>query len=125
MSTTPHTEHDAERAQVIGLARAVHAMREAVTRMEGMRDAALRRYDREHGGLNRALLARDMGLSRRRYYDIIDPIESLAPAGELDLVDFEAIERADSLWEAAIDRWEEAGRDGDVDDYFPLDEATR
>lgn len=124
MNTAPDTKRDDDRAQVIALAHAVYAMRDALNRLESMRDAAVRRYDRS-GRINRAALARDMGMSRSRFYDIVDPEIQLAPDGELDFVDFEAIERADALWEAAIDRWEAADREGDVDDYFPLDQATR
>lgn len=121
MSHEVNTQHDRE--QVVTLARAVRDMRAALERLEASRDAAIRRYVAANSSVNRSELARDLGLSRTRFYGVLDPQVFRNQDDELDF-SFEALDRADALWNAALERWEEAERVGDIDDYFPLDQAS-
>ncbi len=106
--------------QLRAMSRSIREMRSALERLESARDAAIRRLDAE-GVIARTALARELGMTRGRIWQIINPAwRSADDAADPD-VDVELLEFADELWERAVDAWHDAGAVGSPDDFFPVD----
>jgi len=117
------TEQDTlpDLADVQHLQRSVESLRIAVERLEGLRDATIRQHCRDPK-VNRSHLAAALGLSRSRLYGILEPPAITDPDDPAHgWADEAQAERAEELWDIALGRWENAGRDGDPEDYYPVE----
>jgi hypothetical protein len=119
MSTELNTLPDL--ADVQHLQRSVEALRTAVERLEGLRDATIRQHCRDPK-VNRSHLAAALGLSRSRLYGILEPPVITDPEDPAyGWADEAQAERAEELWDIAIHRWELSGREGDPEDFYPVE----
>jgi len=109
-------------AQAITLANAVRSLRESLAQLEAIRNAAIRRAASDPT-VSRVEFARDLGISRPQLYNVLEVIHIDNGDGDFE-PDFDALARADYLFDVAIERWEEAGGIGSPDDYFPLENTV-
>lgn len=94
------------------LAQTVTELRAASKKFEQLRDSEFRRL--RAAGVSVIDLANVAGLTRFRVYQILEQ-----PVDDFDVPEY--LERFDAAFDHALDEWEAAGRDGDLDDYFPLE----
>jgi len=108
--STPEDPLAADEAFVdaVLLGKRTRAARDAADRMEGARDAAIRKAARL--GVNRNALARELGIVRSRLYVILNEPDEDDPA---------LWEWLDEQQTIAYERWDASGQEGSVDDYWP------
>jgi hypothetical protein len=110
-------------AQLTTLAAAIAAQREALDRLESMRDELVRLIDRE-SDYSRTTVAGWAGVTRARVWQIINPSGYVLEDGHV-VVDDAVVETLEALYDLAVTEWENAGGVGSVEDYFHADARVR